>query len=122
MPIQLRQLINTLQTQINYLKSFKQQVESWYAILVPITVYKLDSTTVKGWETKLNINTNNDEIPSIDDLLEFLSNKVSILEIIARVNRQNSQIRSFNTIRRTNYNTKMSTLRKPTFYLLMRWI
>lgn len=92
-PIQLRQLINVLQTQINCLKSLKQPVQSWDAILVPITVSKLDSMTVKEWETKLNIDSNKDEIPALDDLLEFLSNKVSTLEIIAPV--KPTQIRSF---------------------------
>uniref|UniRef100_A0A1Y1L369 Integrase catalytic domain-containing protein n=2 Tax=Photinus pyralis TaxID=7054 RepID=A0A1Y1L369_PHOPY len=79
----LRDIINTIQMHVNCLASLDQATDQWDALLVPIILNKLDSQTIKEWETKLNNEGDNESVPTFSDLLEFLINKQNILETIA---------------------------------------
>lgn len=91
---QLKDLINTVQTHVNCLNSLDISVNQWDAILVPIVVSKLDHNTAKEWETKINNEFNNNQIPSLKCILEFLTNKLSTLETLFPRN-QTSKVKSF---------------------------
>lgn len=58
------------------------KIEEWDAIMVLIIVQKLDSPTIKEWETNLNTNFESGDLPSLDELINFLTNKLSTLETI----------------------------------------
>lgn len=81
----LREIANTLQTNLNCLRSLGQLVENWDALLVPIVVSKLDNQTVKEWEVKLNNDAEDmNTVPSLKDLLSFIMHKQNILEILSQ--------------------------------------
>jgi hypothetical protein len=50
----LRELLDTLTSNIAALKTLKIQVESWDALIIPIITEKLDYNTKKDWQTSLD--------------------------------------------------------------------
>lgn len=75
--------------------------------MVPIVTRKLDNQTNKEWEALLNIHLTNskDEIPTLDRLLEFLTDKQETLENISQ-NKSNDVNKHANQLeKRTHVHT-----------------
>ncbi|KAJ8946651.1 hypothetical protein NQ314_008823 [Rhamnusium bicolor] len=70
---------------VECLKSLGQPVESWHAILVTIVTSKLDIHTITEWENILNNKSNNQIIPTLDEFLKFLQNKLNTLETVDHI-------------------------------------
>ena len=68
-PSNLRAVKEGVQTHVNALRALNQPVEQWDAFLVFILVKKLDKNTRRNWERTLE----NDEMPTFNELLEFLN-------------------------------------------------
>lgn len=80
--IKLRQFIDNVQNNIQCLKALGQSVEYWDAIILPIIINKLDPKTIREWETQLNTESSNDNMPKYDDFIKFLNKRQNILETI----------------------------------------
>ncbi|XP_068896106.1 uncharacterized protein [Tenebrio molitor] len=71
----LRQLLDTVISNLEALKVLNINTNSWDPLIVPIITQKLDFPTKREWEAKLN-----SEIPKLADLQDFLNNKCNLLE------------------------------------------
>ncbi|XP_076660598.1 uncharacterized protein LOC143363956 [Halictus rubicundus] len=67
-PVALRSLITATEKHVNALKAISVPVHSWNEILTYIITSKLDKTTRREWDRSLN----DQDLPKLDDLLNFL--------------------------------------------------
>ncbi|XP_043258040.1 uncharacterized protein LOC122400583 [Colletes gigas] len=78
-PTNLRVLANQVQVHVTALKVLKQPIEHWEAVLVYLTVQKLDKTTRRAWERTLE----NETMPKFVDLINFINKQARGEEIEA---------------------------------------
>lgn len=64
---------------INALESLSQNPKTWGCLLIHVIVIKLDSFTVKEWETQT---TETNDVPGVEQLLKFLEKRVRVLETV----------------------------------------
>lgn len=75
---QLRKLIDQLNGHINALEALGKKPKEWGSILLHLIATKLDSSTLKAWETVSPKN----EIAKVQVLLEFLEKRFKIIEAV----------------------------------------
>ena len=75
---EIRHLIDEARRHIEALKALKEPVDTWDTILIQIITEKLDKVSVREWEMK----NERDEIPTLKELLDFLSHMCGALETI----------------------------------------
>jgi hypothetical protein len=71
----LRELLDTLTSNIAALKTLKIQVESWDALIIPIITEKLDYNTKKDWQTSLDT-----KVPTYGQFINSLEKRCTVLE------------------------------------------
>jgi hypothetical protein len=71
----LRELLDTLTSNIAALKTLKIQVESWDALIIPIITEKLDYNTKKDWQTSLDT-----KLPTYGQFINSLEKRCTVLE------------------------------------------
>lgn len=76
--LQLRKLVDTLIGNLKALESLGQKPENWGALLLHLITSKLDSSTMREWETIAS----KTEVPTIDSLIDFLQSRFRILEAV----------------------------------------
>ncbi|XP_030763274.1 uncharacterized protein LOC115887891 [Sitophilus oryzae] len=74
----LRMLLDGVQKHINALKVLKLPTEHWDALIIHIITSKLDNATRRSWESTIF----NTELPTYNELIDFLKEKCRILETI----------------------------------------
>lgn len=79
---------------IKALATLKLPVEQWDAILIYLATNKLDYHTRKEWETHISSKGLN-ELPRMDELLEFLTGKYHMLEMVEK-EKSVSEARKYN--------------------------
>ncbi|XP_011878981.1 PREDICTED: uncharacterized protein LOC105568157 [Vollenhovia emeryi] len=75
----LRSLIDNVLKHFRALKALQRPVDTWDDIMIHLVLTKLDSVTVKEWETSRADST----IPTFKQLTDFLSKRCQALEIIS---------------------------------------
>ncbi|KAH0815972.1 hypothetical protein GEV33_006819 [Tenebrio molitor] len=89
----LRELLDTLTSNIAALKMLKIQVESWDALIIPIITEKLDYNTKKDWQTFLDT-----KVPTYGQFINFLEKRCTVLESLNSIsNKSSNQAQSSNT-------------------------
>ncbi|XP_066261262.1 uncharacterized protein [Euwallacea similis] len=88
--VNIRKLIDAVQQHKSSLEKLKLPVDQWDVLLIPIILNKLDDSTNHEWERK-QCNT---ELPTVDQLMEFLTEKCRSLEAV----------RGFSTIQSNKHN------------------
>ncbi|XP_011702559.1 PREDICTED: uncharacterized protein LOC105458736 [Wasmannia auropunctata] len=73
---QLRKLVDDTQKHIRVLKTLGEPVENWNSLIIHIIVSRVDANTKREWETE----TVKKEAPTLQELLEFLSQWCVVLE------------------------------------------
>ncbi|KAJ8914719.1 hypothetical protein NQ315_017429 [Exocentrus adspersus] len=68
----LKILLHSLNTHLRALSTFKQPVETWDRLLIPIVLSKVDNRTLKQWQDKVSIK----ELPTLQQLKDFINEKV----------------------------------------------
>ncbi|XP_066261208.1 uncharacterized protein [Euwallacea similis] len=76
--VNIRKLIDAVQQHKSSLGKLKLPVDQWDVLLIPIILNKLDDSTNQEWERK-QCNT---ELPTVDQLMEFLTEKCRSLEAV----------------------------------------
>jgi hypothetical protein len=101
----LRQLLDTVISNLEALKVLNINTNSWDPLIVPIITQKLDFPTKREWEAKLN-----SEIPKLADLQEFLNNKCNLLESLNSGNQksQSSQHKTHAIANHASANDKLT--------------
>ena len=89
--LKLRQLTDSIRGHINALVSLGQEPKTWRCLLIHVIVIKLDSFTIKEWETQTS-ETN--DVPAVAQLLKFLEKRV-LLEAVESSKQINSRQRKF---------------------------
>lgn len=72
----LRNFVDTLQSNIRSLQSLGQPVNMWDTLLIYLCVQKLDTVSKQKWKEIIN----KTEFPSIEQFVEFLTERSEILE------------------------------------------
>ncbi|XP_036146042.1 uncharacterized protein LOC118646697 [Monomorium pharaonis] len=78
--IELRQITHGTTRHMQALKALKRPVHEWDDLLIHILVSKLDPTTSREWKMTLT----GDVLPTLKQLLEFLSHRCQVLESSSR--------------------------------------
>jgi hypothetical protein len=101
----LRQLLDTVISNLEALKVLNINTNSWDPLIVPIITQKLDFPTKREWEAKLN-----SEIPKLADLQDFLNNKCNLLESLNSGNQksQSSQHKTHAIANHASANDKLT--------------
>ncbi|XP_055622232.1 uncharacterized protein LOC129765821 [Toxorhynchites rutilus septentrionalis] len=84
---ELHELVDEFQRHVKALAKLGEPVEHWDTPLVNILSYKLDPATLRAWEEK----TSQQDDVKYNDLVEFLYQRVQILESVATDLLQRSQ-------------------------------
>lgn len=74
----LKLMLNTTNECIAALKSFKIATDSWDSILIFLLSQRLDATSIKHWEEKIQ---GSKIVPKLSTFLEYLEIRINILEI-----------------------------------------
>nr|XP_029709979.1 uncharacterized protein LOC115255917 [Aedes albopictus] len=83
-PKELRRLLTECQRNINVLRQFGEPTEEWDTILVYLIASKLDGVSRRDWE----IQTQDDESPTYDDITKFINSRCHTLEALAADKRE----------------------------------
>lgn len=75
----LRNLLDNLLKHFRALKALERPVDSWDDIIIHLVIAKLDSTTIKEWETSCT----DSSIPTFKQFIDFLSQRCQILESVS---------------------------------------
>jgi len=78
--IDLRRISDGTQKHLHALQALKRPTTRWDDLLILILTSKLDSLTLREWETFLTGN----ELPSLKQLLNFIAHRCQMLEAITR--------------------------------------
>ncbi|KOB71630.1 Uncharacterized protein OBRU01_10898 [Operophtera brumata] len=76
----VKQLLDTTSECLNSLKNLGLPTSTWDAILIYMTVTKLDGESHKMWEQHLSLD--NDNMPSLEALFQFLESRFRSMEMI----------------------------------------
>ncbi|XP_060846165.1 uncharacterized protein LOC132925818 [Rhopalosiphum padi] len=111
---QLRKLIDQLNGHISALETLGEKPKEWGSILLHLIATKLDSSTLKAWETVSPKN----EIPKVQVLLEFLKKKFKIIEAVetsSNINVRNDEKLKNNIISVKKAKNNHKSIAFPTF-------
>lgn len=87
----LRQIADGTARHIRALQALKRPADSWDDLIIYILSSKIDSITVRLWQTSLK----EKEIPTLKQFLTFLHNRCQVLEAVGKtVNSSSSQVRA----------------------------
>ncbi|XP_022182788.1 uncharacterized protein LOC111042467 [Myzus persicae] len=81
----LRYFIDSLQGHRKALEALGYETKNWGPLLVHIILIKLDTATLREWETQAN----KTEVSEVDELVEFLQKRFQILEAVEGVQKLN---------------------------------
>lgn len=103
-PAILKQVVNTVQTNLRALESQGQHTEYWDQIIIHLITTKLDTSTHREWE----LTTTSNELPSLKQLTDFLQKRVQVLENIQKAHgrqatSQNEKTAHIQNKHHTNY-------------------
>ncbi|XP_071056121.1 uncharacterized protein [Onthophagus taurus] len=87
----LRRLIDSYNRHTRSLKALGEPVEHWSTLLTHLIFKKLDDASKMKWEEHAGQTFNND-VPNIKSMIDFLTNRCSILETIEGHNKTNKHI------------------------------
>ncbi|XP_018405553.1 PREDICTED: uncharacterized protein LOC108781929 [Cyphomyrmex costatus] len=76
--VQLRKLIDDIQKHLRALKTLGEPVESWDSLIIHMTASRLDHPTRRKWESSLQ----DENLPTLKDLIQFLSKQCAVLEAL----------------------------------------
>lgn len=76
--VKLKQLTDSLNGHMQALKALNHDPYNWGALLLHVIYTKLDTNTIKQWETEVS----REELPSVQLLMEFLGKRSQMLESI----------------------------------------
>lgn len=114
-PTLIRKLVDTLHQHTAALEKLNLPVNQWDTLLIPIVLQKLDDRTKREWENKQS----NQNLPTIEELTEFLSKKCFALEAITNEFTKFSTIKSSINNSEKPYmkpiNKELSTTRRVSF-------
>lgn len=79
--VALRSFIDSIRTHVRALEALKQPISHWDTILIYLLSDKLDYVTRRDWELEANKREQN-SMPSLEALLEFLTNRAHTLELV----------------------------------------
>ncbi|XP_060841938.1 uncharacterized protein LOC132922439 [Rhopalosiphum padi] len=111
---QLRKLIDQLNGHISALETLGEKPKEWGSILLHLIATKLDSSTLKAWETVSPKN----EIPKVQVLLEFLEKRFKIIEAVetsSNINVRNDEKLKNNMISVKKAKNNHKSIAFPTF-------
>ncbi|XP_073819582.1 uncharacterized protein [Musca autumnalis] len=100
----LRNLQYTINNCLSVLRTYNISVISWDPILVYWVSSKLREDTLTAWESSL---ANNKEMPSWDQLDDFITKRLNMIESVSDIRKQNSHSSSSQKV--ASYNTSAST-------------
>lgn len=83
----LRYFIDSLQGHRKALEALGYETKSWGPLLVHVILIKLDTATLREWETQAN----KTEVSEVDELVEFLQKRFQILEAVEGVQKLNTK-------------------------------
>ena len=78
--IDLRRISNGVAKHLHALQALKYPMMNWDHLLVPILTSKLDSLTLREWETSLTSH----EPPPLKQLLDFIAHRCEVLKTTTR--------------------------------------
>jgi len=104
---QTRKLLDELQKHMRALKSYNLPVDTWDTLLIHLIKEKLDSTTKKLWLSEVEKNHKNDRssLPSMDEFIDFLSQRCVLLEALETTRASDIKIDYSNKFKFGNKNT-----------------
>nr|XP_012233615.1 PREDICTED: uncharacterized protein LOC105678681 [Linepithema humile] len=82
----LRQIVDTILQHLRTLKRLEQPTDSWDTLLIQLFIPKLDSHTRREWESE---RADKEELPSMENFINFLETRCSFLEALARASTLN---------------------------------
>lgn len=85
----LKELMDTTLDCLNALNNLDIDVTSWDIIIVHIVTSKLDPDSRKDWELKVTSNVDSDELPTFEQLKEFLTSRYRALEFLGTKSSKN---------------------------------
>ena len=101
---ELRKFVDEARRHIEALRALQEPVDTWDTILIQLLVDKLDKATVREWEMR----NNDDTIPTLKELLDFLSHRCSALEAVyptdSNTQAKSNQSSSFNNNKGKQFN------------------
>jgi hypothetical protein len=97
----LRELLNTITTNIAALKTLKIPVDSWDALIIPIISEKLDYVTKKEWQTSLDTS-----VPTYNEFVKFLEKRCTGLESLNSLSTKSSNQATNNSLQKSNQSNK----------------
>ncbi|XP_045458147.1 uncharacterized protein LOC123668458 [Melitaea cinxia] len=78
----LKELIDTTNDCLSGLQNLGINVSSWDIIIIHIICLKLDPESRKQWEFNITSNTQSEDLPTLDQFKEFLTNRYRALEFL----------------------------------------
>lgn len=103
--VELRSLVDTVQSNVRALEALKVPVEHWSAILIYIMKQKLDVESQKQWQLQLQPK----EIPEFDKMITFLNNRCRMLESIQQRQKPSKEESKSSSITKTVHKSKTSS-------------
>lgn len=76
---QLRKMVDEVNKNIRVLQTFNEPVKEWSTLLIHLLCSKLDHNTKRQWESE---NIHKKDLPTIEQFLEFLSQRSRLLETL----------------------------------------
>ena len=102
--IELRKFVDEARRHIETLRALQEPVDTWDTILIQLLIDKLDKTTVREWEMR----NDDDTIPTLKELLDFLSHRCGALEAVyptdSNTQAKSNQSSSFNNNKGKQFN------------------
>jgi hypothetical protein len=95
----LRELLDTITTNIAALKTLKIPVDSWDALIIPIISEKLDYVTKKEWQTSLDTS-----VPTYNEFVKFLEKRC--IESLNSLSTKSSNQATNNSLQKSNQSNK----------------
>lgn len=77
----IRYMVNTINECITALNGYKINTDSWFSILIFLLTQRLDATSIKHWEEKIE---GQHTIPSFTKFIDFLETRITVLENTSR--------------------------------------
>ena len=101
---ELKRITSTFKRSKRAFLALKRPVDQWSDWLLFLCIEKLDNTTKMHWQTSLK---NNKEIPSFDQLLDFLQCRIQALTVTYSGNtKQNTSSNTSSAVRQSNRGSK----------------
>ena len=102
-----RKFIDHVRTHLRALENLEQPVEHCDALLIHLVSEKLDFFTRREWENKIN---QQDNLPRLEELLSFLSNRARTLELMNASRKTSNEDTSKNVQSRKQDKTIVATV------------